>query len=136
MDNIWASHARFRPIEHGIDVAIQATTKYEAGYGDTPSGVIVAGGERDLAALRRHSRISGNGAVSPPTCMRLFYRMDTLEARLDRHAATAERLMRSFEARPFVADILSPARAASLSRALRDLLRGRQRPLHRRPRPP
>lgn len=113
MDNTWASHARFRPLEHGIDVAIQATTKHEGGYGDTPSGVVLAGGRRDLAALRRQLRISGNGAVSPQTCTRLFHRVDTLRARLDRHAATAARMIAWFEAQPFVADILSPARAAS-----------------------
>ncbi|TDR85249.1 Cys/Met metabolism PLP-dependent enzyme [Enterovirga rhinocerotis] len=98
MDNTWASHARFKPIENGIDIAIQATTKYEGGYGDTPGGVVLARTEPDLAALRRQLRISGNGAVSPQTCTRLFHRLDTLEARLARHEASAAALMRWFEA--------------------------------------
>lgn len=113
MDNTWASHVRFRPLEHGIDVAIQATTKYEGGYGDTPSGVVIARDEADLGRLRRRLRIGGNGAVSPQTCMRLFHRVDTTAARLDRHDVAAATLVNWFEEQPFVADILSPARESS-----------------------
>lgn len=113
MDNTWGSHVRFRPLDHGIALAVQATTKYEGGYGDTPSGIVVARDEADLARLRRQLRISGNGAVSPQTCTRLLHRVDSAEHRLDRHAATAAKLMDWFEDRPFTADILSPARAAS-----------------------
>ncbi|OAS25355.1 PLP-dependent transferase [Methylobacterium platani] len=113
MDNTWASHVRFRPLAHGIDLAIQATTKYEGGYGDTPSGIVVARSEADIARLRRQLRISGQGAVSPQTCTRLFHRVDGAERRLDRHAATAATLMGWFETKGFAAGILSPARADS-----------------------
>ncbi|TNC14427.1 PLP-dependent transferase [Methylobacterium terricola] len=113
MDNTWASHLRFRPLDHGIDLAIQATTKYEGGYGDTPSGIVVARGEADLARLRRQLRISGHGAVSPQTCTRLFHRVDGAKARLDRHAATAAALMGWFETQAFAAQILSPTRRDS-----------------------
>jgi cysteine-S-conjugate beta-lyase len=110
MDNTWASHIRFRPLDRGIDLAIQATTKYEGGYGDTPSGIVVARDAADLARLRRHLRISGHGAVSPQTCARLFHRVDGARTRLDRHAATAAALTGWFEGQGFTAGILSPAR--------------------------
>ncbi|MBK3399991.1 MULTISPECIES: PLP-dependent transferase [Methylobacterium] len=113
MDNTWASHVRFRPLDHGIAIAIQATTKHEGGYGDTPSGIAVARHEPDLARLRRQLRISGHGAVSPQTCTRLFHRVDGTQARLDRHAASAATLMQWFEGQAFATDILSPARPAS-----------------------
>ena len=113
MDNTWASHVRFKPLAHGIDIVVQATTKYEGGYGDTPSGVVVARGEADLARLARRLRISGNGAVSPQTCLRLLDRMETTAARLDRHEATANALMEWFERQPFVAEIFSPVRVGS-----------------------
>ncbi len=113
MDNTWASHVRFRPLEHGIGIAVQATTKYEGGYGDTPSGIVAARDAADIARLRRQLRISGQGAVSPQTCTRLFHRVDSAKDRLERHAATAAALMRWFEAQPFTAEILSPTRAGS-----------------------
>ncbi|AWB24472.1 PLP-dependent transferase [Methylobacterium currus] len=113
MDNTWASHVRFRPLEHGIGIAVQATTKYEGGYGDTPSGIVVARDKADIARLRRQLRISGHGAVSPQTCTRLFHRVDSARDRLDRHAASAAALMAWFEAQPFTAETLSPTRAGS-----------------------
>jgi cystathionine beta-lyase len=113
MDNTWASHVRFKPLAHGIDIAVQATTKYEGGYGDTPSGIVIAREAQDLARLRRQLRISGNGAVSPQTCMRLFHRVDSAAERLDRHAASAATLMQWFERQPFVADIISPVRESN-----------------------
>jgi cystathionine beta-lyase/cystathionine gamma-synthase len=48
MDNTWASHVRFQPLEYGIDIVVQATTKYEGGYGDTPSGIVIAKHPQDL----------------------------------------------------------------------------------------
>jgi cystathionine beta-lyase len=113
MDNTWASHERFKPIGHGIDIVVQATTKYEGGYADTPSGVAIAAIRQDLDRLRRQLRISGNGAVSPQTCMRLFHRVDTTAARLDRHYATANALVRWFEPQSFVSDVISPARTSN-----------------------
>ncbi|AWN49811.1 PLP-dependent transferase [Methylobacterium terrae] len=113
MDNTWGSHVRFRPLDHGIGIAVQATTKYEGGYGDTPSGVAVARAEADIARLRRRLRIGGHGAVSPQTCARLFHRVDGAKARLDRHEATAAALMAWFEGKAFTARILSPTRADS-----------------------
>ncbi|MGX7709015.1 PLP-dependent transferase [Methylobacterium sp. Gmos1] len=113
MDNTWGSHVRFRPLDHGIDLAIQATTKYEGGYGDTPSGIVVARDETDLSRLRRQLRISGHGAVAPQTCTRLFHRVDDAASRLERHAATAAALMAWFEGQPFTAGIVSPTREGS-----------------------
>ena len=108
MDNTWASHIRFKPIEHGIDIALQATTKYEGGYGDTPSGVIIAKHPQDLQIIADELRVSGNGAVAPTTCSRLYHRIDSTAERLDRHADTAQRLISWFLQQPFVTDVLSP----------------------------
>ena len=81
MDNTWASHVRLRPIEHGIDIVIQATTKYEGGYSDTPSGAVIAATKQDADALARASRVLGTGAIAPQTCRRLYHRIDSTEAR-------------------------------------------------------
>ena len=113
MDNSWASHVRFRPLRHGIDIAIQATTKYEGGYGDTPSGVIIARDIGDHRALARHLRVFGNGAVAPETCARLLHRLDSTAERLARQAATVRAIGDWLAAQPFIAEIIDPARPAS-----------------------
>jgi cysteine-S-conjugate beta-lyase len=113
MDNTWASHARFKPLNFGFDIAIQATTKYESGKSDTPSGVIIAKKKKDLEDLKRYQRISGTGAVLRQACLQLFKRVDTVESRLNKHDATAHKLMQWFEEQPFVANIRSPAYESS-----------------------
>jgi len=113
MDNTWASHVRFQPLQHGIDIAIQATTKHEGGYADTPSGVVIAANEKDLKSIRRASRVLGVGAVDPGMCMRLYHRVDDTAERMDRHYATALELMNWFARQDFVAEILCPARPES-----------------------
>lgn len=113
MDNTWASHVRFKPIGHGVDIVIQATTKYEGGFGDTPSGVVIAKHQKDFQKLAEELRISGNGAVAPTTCARLFNRINSTEERLNQHAATARTLIDWFQEQPFVAEILSPTLTSS-----------------------
>lgn len=109
MDNTWASHVRFKPLERGIDIVVQATTKYEGGYGDTPSGIVIAKHPQDLQSIADELRATGNGAVAPTTCSRLYHRIDSAEERLNRHTDTAQRLIDWFLQQPFVADVLSPA---------------------------
>ena len=109
MDNTWASHIRFQPLEHGVDIVVQATTKYEGGYGDTPSGVVVARQPQDLQRIAGELRATGNGAVAPTTCSRLYHRIDSTEERLNQHADTAQRLIGWFLKQPFVTGVLSPA---------------------------
>lgn len=113
MDNTWASHVRFKPLEHGIDVVVQATTKYEGGYGDTPSGIVIARNPQDLQLIAGELRATGNGAVAPTTCSRLYHRLDSTEERLNQHADTAHRLIGWFLQQSFVADVLSPTLESS-----------------------
>ncbi|MFA4995399.1 MAG: aminotransferase class I/II-fold pyridoxal phosphate-dependent enzyme [Bdellovibrionales bacterium] len=109
MDNAWASHVRYKPLEHGIDVVIQATTKYEGGYGDTPSGVVIAGNAADYKILYEELKVSGNGAIAPTTCARLSARIDSTKQRMNEQYATALQLAKWFLKQPFVEAVLSPA---------------------------
>jgi len=108
MDNTWASHIRFQPLERGVDIVVQATTKYEGGYGDTPSGVVIAKHSQDLQIIADELRATGNGAVAPTTCARLYHRIDSTEERLNQHSDTAGRLIEWFLKQPFVTAVLSP----------------------------
>src|SRR5580698_4939101 len=42
MDNTWATPLYFRPLDHGVDLAIQAGTKYIGGHSDLMLGTISA----------------------------------------------------------------------------------------------
>lgn len=40
MDNTWAAGLALRPLEHGVDVSVQAITKYVAGHSDLLMGAV------------------------------------------------------------------------------------------------
>ena len=42
MDNTWATPLYYRPLEHGVDLAIQAGTKYIGGHSDVMLGAVSA----------------------------------------------------------------------------------------------
>ena len=42
MDNTWATPVYFRPLEHGVDISVQAATKYPAGHSDVLLGTVSA----------------------------------------------------------------------------------------------
>lgn len=107
-DNSWASHVRFKPLDHGIDVVMQATTKYEGGYGDTPSGVIISKRQEHHDALSYSARVYGGGAIDAARCNRLYHRVDSTEERLHHHYNSAKRLAEWFKDKPFVSRVLAP----------------------------
>ena len=66
MDNTWATPLYFRPFEHGVDVSIQAATKYIVGHADAMLGAITSNARAakqvaaSQGAARRQSRIGGD----------------------------------------------------------------------------
>ena len=62
MDNTWASPLYFKPFTHGVDVSIQAATKYIVGHSDAMLGTItthrggVGDGEKCASAPRPDGR--------------------------------------------------------------------------------
>lgn len=116
MDNTWGSFVRCNPFIWGVDLVVEATTKYAGGYGDTPSGVIVAVKEEDHAKIMRELRVTGNGAVPAALCRQLNFRVDSAPSRMDRHFSTALQLMDWFSRQDFVAKVINPASEESRHR--------------------
>src|SRR5271170_5556837 len=58
MDNTWATPLFFRPLDHGVDLVIQAGTKYIGGHSDLMLGTISANAGT-LAALKNTVRYTG-----------------------------------------------------------------------------
>ncbi len=107
IDNTWSSGLFFKPFAHGIDVSIQAATKYIVGHSDVMLGVITATEEHYLRARRAASFLGV--AVGPDDCYLALRGLRTLSARLQRHQVTAMRVAEWLEARDEVARVLYPA---------------------------
>jgi cystathionine beta-lyase len=116
MDNTWATPIYFRPHEFGVDLAIQAGTKYLGGHADANLGAISA--TKDY--WPKLKEFTGSLGLNPgPEDVFLMSRgLRTLAVRLDRHMASALKVALWLEQRPEVARVLHPALASHPQHAI------------------
>lgn len=107
MDNTWATPLYFRPHELGVDLSIQAGTKYLGGHADANLGTISARAEY----WPRVRETTGSLGLNPgPEDVFLMLRgLRTLSVRLDRHMESGLKVARWLEGRPEVLRVLHPA---------------------------
>src|SRR5579863_2883855 len=107
MDNTWATPLYFRPLDHGVDLAIQIGTKYIGGHSDVMLGTVSANAAT-VAALKNTVRLTG--LCEGPDDVYLGLRgLRTLGVRLDRHYESGLAVARWLEGRPEVLRMLHPA---------------------------
>lgn len=107
-DNTWATPLNFRAFEHGVDVEIQAATKFLAGHSDLLMGVITARTE-DLFRTVKDGLDAFGDCVAPDLCYETLRGMRTLAVRLRRHERAALDVAEWLTRRPEVARVLHPA---------------------------
>ncbi len=107
MDNTWATPLYFRAFEKGVDLSIQAGTKYIGGHSDIMFGCVSANAAT-LPALK--DTVYSMGLCVGPDDMYLALRgLRTLGVRLDRHFQSGLRVARWLEQRPEVLRVMHPA---------------------------
>ncbi len=107
MDNTWATPLYFRALEKGVDLSVQAGTKYIGGHSDLMFGCVSANAAR-LPALK--TTMNSLGLCVGPDDMFLALRgLRTLSVRLARHQQSALRVAQWLEKRPEVLRVLHPA---------------------------
>jgi cystathionine beta-lyase len=107
LDNTWGL-LNFQPFEHGVDVSIQALTKYAGGHSDLLLGAVTVNSEEDWDWLRSGALELGQYA-SPDDCWLALRGLRTLPVRLKAHEAAGLQMAQWFAARPEVARVLHPA---------------------------
>jgi cystathionine beta-lyase len=107
MDNTWASPLYYKPFEHGVDMSIQAGTKYIVGHSDVMLGTVTAN-ETAWPRLREGNQDLGY-SVGPDDIYLALRGMRTLSVRLERHQTNALEMAKWFQARPEVDRVLYPA---------------------------
>ncbi len=107
MDNTWATPLFFPPHERGVDMAIEAGTKYLSGGSDLLLGMVSAN-ERCFRALRQ--AYDAFAMCPGPEDVFLGLRgLRTMALRLREHEKQALHMARWLAARPEVAQVLHPA---------------------------
>ncbi|AUI86239.1 cystathionine beta-lyase [Vibrio azureus] len=84
LDNTWGAGVNFSPFEHGVDISIQAATKYIVGHSDVMLGTAVAT-EQYWDQLREQSYLMGQ-CVSADDAYLALRGIRTLDVRLRQHA--------------------------------------------------
>ena len=108
LDNTWAAGVYFDAFAHGVDITMQALTKYVGGHSDLLLGSITV---RDPALYERlgsTQQLVGCG-VSPDDCSLALRGMKTLAVRLKAIQESALELARWLAARPEIELVLHPA---------------------------
>ena len=108
LDNTWGAGLALRGFEHGIDIVMQALTKYPSGGGDVLMGSVTT---RDQAL---HERIKGTHmrlglGVAGNDAELVLRGLPTLAVRYAAQDAAGRRLAQWLGTRPEVARVLHPA---------------------------
>ena len=108
IDNTWATSLGFRALAHGVDLCIQACTKYMGGHSDVLMGSITT---NDPLLYRRVRQLQGvmGQAVSAEDCFLVSRGLDTLQVRLRQQVASAERIAAALERHAMVHQVLYPS---------------------------
>ncbi|MBL6455901.1 cystathionine beta-lyase [Belnapia sp. T6] len=107
MDNTWGIH-HFMPFQHGVDVSIQALTKYVGGHSDVLLGSVTVNDEADWQRVRATGSLLGQYA-SPDDVWLALRGVRTMAVRLKRQEASGLEVARWLEARPEVKQVMHPA---------------------------
>ena len=108
VDNTFCTPYIQRPLELGADVVVHSATKYLNGHGDVIAG-FAAGSAEFMAQVRLFGIKDMTGSVISPFDAYLINRgMKTLNIRMDRHCANAQKVAEFLEGHPAVETIYYP----------------------------
>lgn len=106
LDNTWGIHT-FQPFEHGVDISIQALTKYVGGHSDILLGSVTVNSEEDHHIVRGAAYTMGHYA-SPDDCWLALRGVRTMPMRLKQQEEASLEVAKWLEAQPQVKGVLHP----------------------------
>jgi len=116
MDNTWATPLFFDALGHGVDLSIQAATKYIGGHADVMIGYVAANAAHRTRLEQTHNDLGLY--ASGDDCFLALRGLRTMPVRLARHQQTGLALARWLMARPEVARVLHPGLESDPGHAL------------------
>lgn len=108
IDNTWGAGLLYDPLSLGVDVSLQALTKYVSGHSDVFMGSACSRAPDILQLIDAFQRDFGLG-VSPDDAYFMLRGLRTLEVRLKRHGENALKVAGWLQAQDEVRQVLCPA---------------------------
>lgn len=109
IDDTWSAGVHFKPFDHGVDVSVQALTKYQGGHADVLLGATLAADPAIGARLQRVVKELGMGCGAAEDAYLALRGLRTMPLRFAHQSASALRIATWLAARPEVARVLHPA---------------------------
>ncbi len=106
MDNTWATPLYFKAFDKGVDISIQAGTKYIGGHSDIMFGCVSANAKA-FPGLKNAHGLMGQ-CVGPDDVFLALRGLRTMAVRLKQHHASGLTIARWLEARPEVLRVMHP----------------------------
>ena len=108
LDNTYAAGVLFDAFAHGVDISMQALSKYVAGHSDLLLGSISVGSSAAYDRVGATHRALGL-SVSPDDCSLALRGLQTLGVRMDAMERSSLQVARWLADQPAVARVLHPA---------------------------
>jgi cystathionine beta-lyase len=107
IDNTWATPLYFRAFDHGVNISIQAATKYIVGHADALLGAITCDASSARAVASTHEALGL--CANSEDCFLALRGLRTLSVRLERHWKSSLAIAEWLQARPEVASVRHPS---------------------------
>lgn len=107
IDNTFMSPYLQRPLELGVDIVVESSTKYLGGHSDILGGVIAVKDEA-LAEQIHMTQVTGGGIMAPFDAYLLIRSIKTLGVRLERQTDNAEKLASYLAGHPAISHVNYP----------------------------
>lgn len=108
MDNTWGAGVFHRPLDLGVDISLQALTKYVVGHADAFGGAVVTNDKRHAAAIEALTEDWGI-SLGPDDAYAALRGTRTLGTRLKAHEASALEIANWLETQDDVSLVIHPA---------------------------
>jgi cystathionine beta-lyase len=107
IDNTYSAGLAFRPLELGVDISVQALTKYQSGGSDVLMGATITVDDEIHWKLKRARMRLGIG-VSSDDCALVLRGLPSMKVRFEAHDRSALSIARWLKTRPEIASVLHP----------------------------
>ena len=107
-DNTWGAGYLIKPLDHGVDISVQALTKYIGGHSDVFMGS-AASSDPAISQRLNDGFVNLGWAVSPEDAYQMLRGLRTLATRLDRHGQNGLVVAEWLTMQPEVLRVLHPA---------------------------
>jgi cystathionine beta-lyase len=108
IDNTYSAGLAFKPFDHGVDISVQALTKYQSGASDILMGATITA-DKAIHMRLKSARMHMGLGVSSDDCSLVLRSLPSMQIRFDAHDRTALSLAHWLKTRPEISVVLHPA---------------------------